>query len=1034
MKTFDPRSANIPGGEQPVSDAQQFAPLVSDAERLAPLTRRSFLSGMGATGAAMTLLPALPLGVRPAWGAGADPLVLSFRSPADGFKVWAYWWWLDGGVTKAGLTADLEAMKQQGIVGVIVFDCGFGGPRAPKGPQFMSPEWRESFHHAVAEAARLGIELSVNLCSGWNAGGPWVTRDDAIKHLVWQETVIEGPRSFDAELPRYVEQPPRQATESMNSTEVAGSHAVDAPTPWYRDIAVLACEEEPGGLWKLGNIRDLTAQMSDGRLRWKVPKGTWKVLRMGFIVPLYDVENGDDSIRTKARSAPNPPAWEIDPMSAAAMDRHFAETAAKLIGDAGALAGTTFKYLHIDSWEMGLPTWTPKFVEEFAARRRYSPLPYLPGLAGKTVESAEITARFVWDYRRTIADLISANYYGRLAQLAHAHGLGTHPESGGPWYTQYIDALECLGTNDIPMAEFWSSRGSFHGIERKPTIYGIPQGFFTTAETTLPQANFGSIKQAASAAHVYGKPIFQAEAFTSFNSDWTADPYYLKSFGDRAFCLGMTRNVLNFYVSQSSLTDKPGYEWEHIGPHFDRNVTWWSKSHAWFAYMARCQQLLRQGFFCADLLYFTGEAIPNFALLDRKPVAGHDFDVINAQALLARTRAEDGHVVLPEGTRYRYLIIPQGVADAVSPAVASKLKELVEGGATLLAAPPKNSLGLTNYPRTQQEVAAVVDALWGGAAPAGMRQVGAGRVIWGKPIEDVLSLDGLAPDLELRGAPRSFDFDWIHRRDRQTDLYFIANLSELEADVEVAFRLSGRTPELWDAVTGATRELDEFREENGRTVVPLRFAAKQSWFVVFRAPVKIRASRSARNFPALRQLGRITGPWTVSFDQDWGGPESVVFQNLDDWTQRPEAAIRFYSGAATYRNSFRLPRAGSRRIHLELGDVRNLAQVRVNGKDAGIVWTAPWRVEIGGLLRPGNNDLEIEVVNLWPNRLIGDGELPESERRTKTNVRTYDRKLPADFSCWWDAECEDRKKRGAPAKLLSSGLMGPVVLVSEEPG
>jgi hypothetical protein len=1024
MTTIDFGSEGIPGDHQKKDEA----------ESLVPFTRRSFLTSMGATAVVLRTLPVIPFGALPALAIGTDPLERSFLDPADSSKVWTYWWWLEGAVTKLGITADLEAMKQQGIAGVIVFDSGIGGPDAPKGPPFMSRAWRENFSHAVAEATRLKLELSVNLCSGWNAGGPWVTRDDAIKHLVWQETVIEGPKEFAAELPRYVEQPPKQSTESMNSTEVAGSHAVDDPTPWYQDVAVLACAEESGSVWKLANIHDLTAQMHDGRLHWSVPKGAWKVLRIGFIVPQFDVENGDDSIRTKAGSSRSSLAWEIDPMSAEAMDRHFAETAAKLVEDAGSLTGATFKYVHIDSWEMGIPTWTPKFTREFEGRRRYSPLLYLPCLAGKTVESPEMTARFIWDYRRTIADLIAANYYGRLAQLAHAHGLGTHPESGGPWYTQYIDALECLGTNDIPMAEFWSSRGSFHGLERKPSIYSAPSGFFKPVESTSPQSNFGSIKQAASAAHIYGKPICQAEAFTTFNPDWTDDPYYLKSFGDRAFCLGMTRNVLNFYVSQPNLTDKPGYEWEHIGPHFDRNITWWSKSHAWFGYLARCQSLLGYGSFCADLLYFTGESIPNFPILDRKPVAGYDFDVINAEALLKRTRAQDGHIVLPDGVTYRYLIIPEGVADSITPAVVEKLKELVEGGVTLLAAAPRNSLGLTNYPRSQEQVVAFVRDLWGGATPAGTRKAGAGRTISGTSVEDVLQTDGVVPDIELRSAPRDLDIDWIHRRDQHVDIYFLANLTELEADIEVAFRISGKIPELWDAVSGSIRELPEYREQSGRTLVPLRFAPKQSWFVVFRGPSKTSAGRKAKNFPALRQVGQISGPWTVSFDKEWGGPEHVVFQQLDDWAKRPEPSIRFYSGTATYRRSFKFPRARARRVYLQLGEVKNVAQVRINGNDAGIVWTAPWRVDIGKFLRTGDNELEIEVVNLWPNRLIGDGELPEDQRRTKTNVKTYERKLPAGFSCWWEPECEDRKKSGAPAKLLSSGLLGPVTLLLEEPG
>ncbi|HEX4243351.1 MAG TPA: glycosyl hydrolase [Steroidobacteraceae bacterium] len=996
------------------------------------LTRRSFLSTVGAAGVIVGVSRAGTRGSGTPTPQSADPMAGSFQSPPREFKPWAYWWWLDGAVTEAGITADLEAMRQQGIAGVLLFNAGIAGPGAPKGPPFMSGEWRAHFRHALAEAGRLGLDLSVNLCSGWNAGGPWVTRDDAIKHFVWQETVIEGPRAFDAELPRYVERPPGGV--SIASSESPSGFALDDPTAWYRDVAVLACAEEHGGVWKLGDVRDLTGQMSDGRLHWAVPKGTWRVLRMGCIVRQYDEENGDASIRTKTRPPQDAAAWEIDPMSADAMDRHFAETGAKLIEDAGSLAGPVLKYVHIDSWELGIPTWTPKLIEEFAARRRYSPLLYLAGLAGKTVESPEITRRFLWDYRRTIADLIAANYYGRLAQLAHAKGLGTHPESGGPWYTQYIDGLECLGTNDIPMAEFWSSRASFQGFERNPAIYsqGVASEFFKSAEPAFPQANFGSIKQAASAAHIYGKPLCQAEAFTNFNPDWTEDPYFLKSFGDRAFCLGLTRNVLCFFVSQPSLTDKPGYEWQYTGLHVDRNVTWWPKSGAWLSYLARCQFLLRQGSFCADLLYFTGEAIPNFALRDRKPVAGYDFDVINAQALLARAQAKNGRVVLPDGVAYRYLVIPDGAADSMTPAVMAKLRALVEGGATVVGARPKGSLGLTDYPHSQQEVEKTAHDLWGDDASAPGRKIGAGRVIWGRPLSAIIESDGLAPDVEFRGVPADAQLDWVHRSDGNCDIYFIANLSESPTDLSAVLRVSGRTPELWDPVTGDVRDLDEFEVDGARTAVPLHLEAKQSAFVVFRKVSRPHASPRRRNAPVLRETARIGGPWRVSFDPKWGGPQSAVFEQLDDWSKRPEESIRHYSGTATYRNRFKVSAQAPGRLYLYLGFVKNVAQVRINGHDAGIVWTAPWRVAIGGLVRSGENDLEIEVVNLWPNRLIGDAGLPQERRMTKTNVTTYAARLPPDFFCAWDAACEERKQNGTPAALLPSGLLGPVRIVAAD--
>jgi hypothetical protein len=277
--------------------------------------------------------------------------------------------------------------------------------------------------------------------------------------------------------------------------------------------------------------------------------------------------------------------------------------AKKLVDDAGPLTGKTFKYTHIDSWEIGVPTWTNKFIPEFRERRGYDPTKYLPALAGKKLDTPELADRFTWDYRRTVADLIAENYYGRLSELSARHGLGIHPESGGPYYDQFMDALQILGISDVPMAEFWSSRDPVRGADGAPrgTTQGVPSKFFHTSAESMPEQFGASVRQAASAAHIYGKPVNQAEAFTNFNHDWSEDPYFLKTYGDRAFCRGVTRNVLCFFVHQSTLTDIPGYQWEHVGTHFDRNVTWWPKSSAWLAYLARCQHLLRQGRFVADL-------------------------------------------------------------------------------------------------------------------------------------------------------------------------------------------------------------------------------------------------------------------------------------------------------------------------------------------------------------------------------------------------------------------------------------------------
>ena len=989
------------------------------------ISRRTFVASAGAVGLILRCAPLLADNGEGA-AAPAGALEQAFRRPPDSSKAWVYWWWLDGAASAAGITADLETMKAQGVSGVLLFDAGLGGPDAPQGPLFMSEEWRVNFRHAVKEAARLGLEMSVNLCSGWNAGGPWVSRELAIKDFVWKETTVEGGAETKREIPRYK---PKPVDPPSAASRLEGGFpiVVQDPVDWYRDIAVLACQEK-SGVWSVEQAIDLTGFMQGDQLHWNCPAGRWTILRIGYVVQPFT----DEGYRRVQMSSWPTPQWEIDPMSSEAMDLHFVETAKRLVEDAGPLTGKTFKYTHIDSWEIGVPTWTNKFIPEFRERRGYDPTKYLPALAGKKLDTPELADRFTWDYRRTVADLIAENYYGRLSELSAKHGLGIHPESGGPYYDQFMDALQILGISDVPMAEFWSSRGPVRGADGAPrgTTQGVPSKFFHTSAESMPEQFGASVRQAASAAHIYGKPVNQAEAFTNFNHDWSEDPYFLKTYGDRAFCRGLTRNVLCFFVHQSTLTDIPGYQWEHVGTHFDRNVTWWPKSSAWLAYLARCQHLLRQGRFVADILYYSGEAIPNFVLLDRKPLEGYDFDEISAHALLVRADVKNGRLVLPDGMSYRYLVIPDGTAEGMSPQVLDKIRALIEGGVTVVGQRPKRSLGLVNYPASQEHVTRLAALLWGADENREkIRHVGKGRVIQETRLDEVMTADALPPDLEMRGVTNAIELDWIHRQTDSMDIYFVANLSATSGQAEAAFRVSGKAPELWDPVTGEIRNLPEFHREGGRTVVPLQFAAKQSWFVVFQKPDGNTVKPTAKNFRRTSKVSELTGRWEVSFDPRWGGPGTVVFQSLQDWVTRPEEGIKYYSGTAIYRKTFDAPDAVV--SHLDLGAVKNLAQVRLNGKDLGIIWTAPWRVGVGKALRAKGNRLEIEVVNLWPNRLIGDGGLPKQDRLTKTNVRTYERNLPPAFPCWWNIDCEERKKTGAPANLLSSGLFGPVCLLSE---
>jgi hypothetical protein len=954
----------------------------------------------------------------PTISADTARLRLAFRQPPDSAKPWAYWWWLDSAASRAGITADFEAMQRQGIAGVLLFDAGEGGTNAPKGPLFMSEAWRELFRHALRQADRRGLEVGVNLCSGWNAGGTWVTPEHAAKKLVWSETFTKGPGEKSLTLPlpptttnfyreiAVLALPLRDArTNLITHLELkAGRQYAEAPSG--NQLADLLATDELSGTrseaaCRLDEVQVLTERLGpEGRLTWQVPAGHWLVLRFGYTLL---------GSRTKCTS-PGAEGNEIDFFSRDAFDHHFAHTAKPLLEEAKRIGAKSLKYFHVDSYESGNPSWSARFADEFRARRGYDLLKWMPVLTGRVVESPEAAHRFLWDIRRTIGDLYAANYYGRLAELSHQAGIGNHPESSGPFW-HHIDALQCAGGNDVPMTEFWKRKE-----EDKEWVW------YLTGQETFCDL----VKQAASAAHTYGRPVCQAEAYTTMGPNWEEDPFAMKDIGDRAFCAGLTRNVLCFYVHQPDLKAFPGYEWEAAGTHFDSHITWWNLSHAWLTYLARCQHLLRQGRFVADFCYFYGEDVPNFvparSHMSPPVPAGFDCDTINAEVLLNRLSMNQGRLTLPDGMSYRYLVLPHRNMLAMSPPVLRKIKALAEQGASVIGPAPQRAPGLSNWPQCDAEIRALARELWGeNPGKAGAGKVGQGRVIWGRTPAEVVGADHLAPDVEFRDLipghiePR-FDgvtvpLDWIHRREGGTDIYLVANIGNRAASARLVFRAAGRPPELWDAVTGGIRALPEFTVEAGRTIVPLKFAPKQSFFVVFGHGMAAKNARGTKSFPEPRVLAEITGPWQVSFDPSWGGPENVTFEKLEDWTERAEEGIRYYSGTATYRKTFDLPPAVLRRppspIFLSLGRIRNLARVQLNGKDLGVIWTAPWRVEITDAAKTGANELAIEVVNLWPNRLIGDAKLPSEQRRTKTNVRKFE-------------------KPGLP--LLESGLLGPVTL------
>jgi hypothetical protein len=777
---------------------------------------------------------------------------------------------------------------------------------------------------------------------------------------------------------------------------VQRQHAIKAardsfdPTGPLRKVAELPLEPSTSILkGRIEEVVNLTSNLAeDGTLTWDVPAGEWTIVRSGHTTTGHRV-----SFAPKGGGG-----LEKDWLSREAADLHFKNMTQVILEDSAEHVGSTIKYFYDDSWEAGMPNWTPALIDEFKKYRGYDPSPYLPVLAGYTVGNLDVSDRFLYDYRKTIADCLADNHYGHLTKLANERGMMTHNQGGGPCsgYLMTMDALKNLGRSTVPMGEFWYSGQMKEGnLQNKAG------------------------KQAASAAHIYGKRWVKGEAFTSIGPHWEESPQSLKPTADIAFCEGFNRFTFHTYTSSRPEDGKPGYEY-FAGTHFNRNITWWDQMPAWTEFIARSQWMLSRGLFVADVCFYNGDWAPNY--VEPKRVypelgPGYDYDFCNAEVLLTRMSVKDGRIVLPDGMSYKVLSLPD--RDFMPLEVLQKIQELVRDGATVVGPKPVRDPGLKDYPARDNEVKKLADEIWGDCDGVNVKEhrYGKGRVIWGTPLREVLTADGIGPAFSYESGRKDSFVDFIHRRDGDAEIYYIANRLNREEQITAQFRVVGRQPELWDPVTGVIRDAVAFKQLDGVTEVPLDLAQHGSVFVVFRNKIGPDVQGTATSNQQTSELVAELGPkWKVTFDPEWGGPGTVEFDTLSDWTKSTDEGIRYYSGTAVYEHpKFDLP-AGTdlkdgERIFLDLGDVREVAEVFVNGKAVGTAWTRPFQVDITEALKPEGNQIEIHVVNLWPNRLIYEDGLSEDQRLTNTNVSKF-------------------KKEMQP---YTSGLLGPVRILKSKP-
>jgi hypothetical protein len=1002
----------------------------------------------------------------------AEDLRKGFISPPDSARPGVYWYFMDGNMTKEGITADLESMKKVGIGTVLFLEVNVGIPRGKV--EFMSEEWQTLFQHIVRESERLGITITLGVGPGWTgSGGPWVSGAQSMKHLVYSFVQVKGGDNTQITLPTPAPKKPYFGE---------GSFTPELKQRWldyYEDVTVLAFPS-PAGNFKIsdidekalyyrepytsklgvkaflpsaatytepqqgtaivpGTIIDVSSFLKpDGTLEWKVPSGAWTIMRFG------SRNNG-----AVTRPAPIPGlGFEADKFDTTAINAHLENFTGKLLKRIGTpdknLQGG-LKMLHMDSWEMGAQNWTAHFRDEFKKRRGYDPLPFYPVYAGFVVESLEKSERFLWDLRQTSQELVIENHATHLKNYAHKYNMRFSIE---PYDMNPTADIELGAVADVPMCEYWSKG------------YGFNSSF--------------SCIQGASIAHVEGKRVLAAESFTAYLDAWKQYPGSMKNQGDWAFATGINKFMYHTYQHQMLPENlKPGMTMGPYGVHHDRGQTWWPMADAYHTYISRCQFILQQGQPVADILYLTPEGAPqvfrapataltNDSVMHPGPLAntvnittpgapaieflpdrkGYNFDGCSPSQLL-KASVIDGKVTFPSGASYRLLVLP--AVETMTPALITKIDKLIRAGAVVIGNPPRTSPSLVNYPECDKQVASIAAEIWGNTAPPSRitkQLLGNGTIYWGGEFSHIVSpelypgYEATASVLRSMNVPEDFTSPapvrYTHQVNAAGDLYFVSNKTNGHVAGNCLFRVSSGTPELWDPMTGETRALPEYEVIAGQIQIPLQFDAYESYFIVFNRDGKNASenAKGAKNFAETSMVRALKGPWTVTFDPKWGGPASIGFDSLVDWTTRSEEGIKYYSGIAGYHTTVELSKEAladkAKDLSIDLGEVCSIARVIVNGKDMGVAWAAPFRVNITKALVAGANSIDIEVANLWPNRLIGDEKKPDDGIKNgqwpdwliNGKPRTSGRFTFASF-----------KHYKADSPLLRSGLLGPVAIL-----
>jgi len=741
----------------------------------------------------------------------------------------------------------------------------------------------------------------------------------------------------------------------------------------YYTLTSSVAADEPGA--SLASVHNITERLRpDGTLDWTPPAGKWKIIRIGWTL----------TGKTNHPAPAEATGLEVDKLDGAAVERylrHYLDmykdaAGSDLVGKRGVRALLT------DSTEVGTFNWTPRMIEQFKRLRGYDPTPWLPALTGAIIGTRAESDRFLFDYRRTLGELHASEHYATVARIAHEYGLTLYGEAIEDRRAVIGDDMAMRRYTDIPMGALWVWSDE-NGV--RPTL-------------------LGDMKGASSVGHFYGKTIVAAESMTSALAPWAMAPSDLRRVIDLEFAHGINRPVIHTSVHQPLDDKKPGLSLMIFGQFFNRHESWAEMAKPWVDYIARNSFLLQQGHNVADIAYFYGEEGPITALTAYGPLPDtpvrYAYDFVNADGLMEGLHVDaDGRLLAPSGASYRALYLGGRSGRMTLPALR-RVAALAEAGATIIGQPPSESPSLADDPAA---FAALVARLWAGGTET---PVGKGRVIKSSDIEASLARAGVAPDADLGAAAR--DVMFVHRQLDDGDLYFLVNRSKKPVKGDARFRVTGKAPEFLSAVDGSSTPAS-CRQDGETTIVPVDIGPEESVHILFRKLADEPARTVAQS--GLAPVAELAGAWTVTFQQGRGAPPMAKLPELASLSDNADPAIRYFSGEAVYAKSFRLPKGvrPGQPLWIDLGAVGDIAEVRVNGKTAGTLWQAPFRVDIGPMLRAGENRLEIKVANLWVNRLIGDAQ-PGAGKVAFVTIPTF--------------------RPDAP--LRPSGLIGPVKLLTPQ--